>query len=86
MFPADSDWVQPTQESFEFPKHAELLSIATDLDMTGFGLIKVERQISALSSASSFNAMNGLNEYMENVNDSGDAFWDPTVSQLFCTG
>ncbi|RVW48729.1 Ethylene-responsive transcription factor RAP2-11 [Vitis vinifera] len=81
VFPAGSDWLQSTQDGFEFPKHAELLSRATDLDMTEFGLMKVERHLSA-----SFNAMNGVNEYMQNVYDSNDAFWDPSLCQLFCTG
>lgn len=81
VFPAGSHWLQSTQDGFEFPKHAELLSRATDLDMTEFGLMKVERHLSA-----SFNAMNGVNEYMENVYDSNDAFWDPSLCQLFCTG
>ncbi|KAI8526407.1 hypothetical protein RHMOL_Rhmol13G0304900 [Rhododendron molle] len=45
-----------------------------------FEHMKVERQVSA-----SLYAMNGVNEYWENIHNSGDPFWDlPMFCQTFC--
>ncbi|GFZ20799.1 hypothetical protein Acr_28g0015040 [Actinidia rufa] len=72
-------------DGFEVPKRIGLAPQTNSFEMDGdripeFEHMKVERQISA-----SLYAMNGVNEYWENVHDSGDAFWDlPTLCQMFC--
>ncbi|OMO57803.1 putative DNA binding protein [Corchorus olitorius] len=67
----------------QVPQNAGLVSAGIEPDlnqMVEFERLKVERQISA-----SLYAMNGVNEYLENVFDPSDALWDlPTLSQLFC--
>ncbi|KAI6685608.1 hypothetical protein NL676_031521 [Syzygium grande] len=60
-------------------KHGPYAS-TTDLELSEFERMKVERQISA-----SLYAINGLNEYLENTYNSNEIMWDlPTLSQLFC--
>ncbi|PSR86906.1 Ethylene-responsive transcription factor RAP2-11 like [Actinidia chinensis var. chinensis] len=72
-------------EGLEVPKRIGLAPQTNSFEMDGdripeFEHMKVERQISA-----SLYATNGVNEYWENVHDSGDAFWDlPTLCQMFC--
>lgn len=69
-----------TQEIMNFPKN-DVLSPheETGSDLTEFQRMKVERQISA-----SLYAMNGVQEYMETVNDSAQALWDlPPLCSLF---
>ncbi|XP_073316853.1 ethylene-responsive transcription factor RAP2-11-like [Primulina huaijiensis] len=51
-----------------------------EAEFSDFELLKVERQISA-----SLYAVNGINEYWENMNDCSDPCWDiPTMYQMFC--
>ncbi|KAI3471500.1 hypothetical protein Pfo_028150 [Paulownia fortunei] len=59
-----------TQELLELPKNV-ILSENSDMDLSEFECMKVERQISA-----SLYAINGLHEYMETVYDPTEAFWD----------
>ncbi|GFZ18252.1 related to AP2 11 [Actinidia rufa] len=72
-------------DGFEVPKligfAPQSNSFETGVDwIPEFEHMKVERQISA-----SLYAMNGVNEYWENVHDSGDGFWDlPMLCQMFC--
>ncbi|XP_073153770.1 ethylene-responsive transcription factor ERN1 [Henckelia pumila] len=52
-----------------------------EAEFSHFERLKVERQISA-----SLYAMNGINEYWENMNDCGDPCWDiPTIYQMYCS-
>ncbi|XVE90184.1 hypothetical protein DITRI_Ditri20bG0058000 [Diplodiscus trichospermus] len=68
-----------TQEIMNLPKNV-LLPDENDSELTEFQRMKVERQISA-----SLYAMNGVQEYMETVNDSAEALWDlPPLCSLFC--
>ncbi|KAJ4721265.1 Ethylene-responsive transcription factor [Melia azedarach] len=68
-----------TQELLDLPINAAL-SEAGDSEFTEFERMKVERQISA-----SLYAMNGVQEYMETVQDTTEAFWDlPPLCSLFC--
>ncbi|XP_022744522.1 ethylene-responsive transcription factor RAP2-11-like [Durio zibethinus] len=67
-----------TQEIMNLPKNV-LLPEETGSELTEFQRMKVERQISA-----SLYAMNGVQEYMETVHDSGEALWDlPPLCSLF---
>lgn len=51
-----------------------------DLELSEFERMKVERQISA-----SLYAINGVQEYMETVQDSNEALWDlPPLCSLLC--
>ena len=55
-------------------------STTAELELSEFGRMKLERQISA-----SLYAMNGVNEHMGNAYDAGDAHWDLSAFyQLFC--
>ncbi|KAI4350354.1 hypothetical protein L6164_004816 [Bauhinia variegata] len=69
-------------DSFPFvdvPKTDGLPDTA-DMELSEFERMKVERQISA-----SLYAINGLQEYMETVRDSNEAFCDlPPLCSLFC--
>ncbi|CAK9149649.1 unnamed protein product [Ilex paraguariensis] len=79
----DHNSVFSAQEGgFEAPKRVGLVSemMSETHQIPEFERMKVERQISA-----SLYAMNGVNEYWENVHDSSDAFWDlPMLCQMFC--
>uniref|UniRef100_A0A7N0UWG9 AP2/ERF domain-containing protein n=1 Tax=Kalanchoe fedtschenkoi TaxID=63787 RepID=A0A7N0UWG9_KALFE len=58
-----------TQESLDTPKTE--LDCTRNSEFSEFERMKVERQISA-----SLYALNGVQEYMDTVNDVTDAFWD----------
>ncbi|KAJ0703299.1 putative transcription factor AP2-EREBP family [Helianthus annuus] len=61
-----------SQAVFELPN--------SGTDLSEFERMKVERQISA-----SLYAMNGVQEYIETVNDSNEGIWDlPPLCSLFC--
>ncbi|CAN6696784.1 unnamed protein product [Malus baccata var. baccata] len=79
------DQLPVTHEGNDLAKDIGMTSspnVAAEPEVTEFERLKVERQISA-----SIYAMNGVNEYLDNGYDSGDAFWDfPSLSQLFCLG
>ncbi|CAJ2672097.1 ethylene-responsive transcription factor ERN1 [Trifolium pratense] len=75
----------PVFDHFPF---AQLLDIsktngmndASNLELSEFERMKVERQISA-----SLYAINGVHEYMETVHESNEALWDlPPLCSLFC--
>ncbi|KAF8041117.1 hypothetical protein BT93_B3134 [Corymbia citriodora subsp. variegata] len=69
----------PLVQEDGLPKHGPYAS-ATDLELSEFEHMKVERQISA-----SLYAINGLNEYLQNTYNSNETMWDiPTLGQLFC--
>ncbi|KAJ4724030.1 Ethylene-responsive transcription factor [Melia azedarach] len=83
----DHSWSLPTgfeqipqvaQGGMQLPdKHVGLFPETNDFELSEFERMKVERQISA-----SLYAMNGVNEYLENVFDPHHALWDlPTMSQ-----
>ncbi|EYU39987.1 hypothetical protein ABFS82_10G176200 [Erythranthe guttata] len=60
------------QELLELPKNVNLIiNENSDMELSEFERMKVERQISA-----SLYAINGLHEYMETVYDPSEAFWD----------
>ncbi|KAL2225835.1 ethylene-responsive transcription factor RAP2-11-like [Sesamum indicum] len=59
-----------TQELLDLPKNV-ILSENSDMELSEFERMKVERQISA-----SLYAMNGLQEYMETVYDPMETLWD----------
>ncbi|KAK9273485.1 hypothetical protein L1049_018295 [Liquidambar formosana] len=60
-FPTGFDRLPLTQDGYEVPKNVGLVSETSELELTEFERMKVERQISA-----SLYAMNGVNEYLEN--------------------
>ncbi|XP_076905786.1 ethylene-responsive transcription factor ERN1-like [Bidens hawaiensis] len=61
-----------SQPEFELPN--------SGLELSEFERMKVERQISA-----SLYAMNGVQEYIETVNDPNEGIWDlPPLCSLFC--
>lgn len=69
----------PLVQEDGLPKHGPCAS-TTDLELSEFERMKVERQISA-----SLYAVNGLNEYLENTYNSNETMWEiPALSQLFC--
>lgn len=59
-----------TQEFLDLPKNV-ILSDNSDMELSEFERMKVERQISA-----SLYAINGLHEYMETLYDPTEALWD----------
>lgn len=66
-----------SQGMLELPKNVEL-SEDSEMELSGFERMKVERQISA-----SLYAINGLHEYMETLYDPTEAFWDlPPICPL----
>ena len=70
----------PMAQIFDIPKIDDGLTNAADLDLSEFERMKVERQISA-----SLYAINGVQEYMETVQDSNETLWDlPPLCSLFC--
>ncbi|XP_028780179.1 ethylene-responsive transcription factor ERN1 [Neltuma alba] len=70
----------PFAQVSDIPKTDGGLSNVADLDLLEFERMKVERQISA-----SLYAINGVQEYMETVQDSNEALWDlPPLCSLFC--
>ncbi|WRX32342.1 AP2/ERF domain - like 10 [Theobroma cacao] len=74
------DQIPLNQQEVQLPQTLGPLSNAIDPEPLEFERLKVERQIAA-----SLYAMNGVDEYLENAFDLGDALWDlPTHSQLFC--
>lgn len=84
---ARNPWVGGFGNGFDrFEFNQELVNMqrntvdSNETDVLDFDRMKVERQISA-----SLYAMNGVNEYMETLNDSTEAFWDlpPLCSLMF---
>ncbi|KAG4938195.1 hypothetical protein JHK84_044449 [Glycine max] len=71
----------PIAQILDIPKIDDgLLTNAADLELSEFERMKVERQISA-----SLYAINGVQEYMETVQDSNDTLWDlPPLCSMFC--
>ncbi|KAI4348457.1 hypothetical protein L6164_009180 [Bauhinia variegata] len=68
----------PFTQALDMPKTDGLLDTA-DMELSEFERMKVERQISA-----SLYAINGLQEYMQTVQDSSEALWDlPPLCSLF---
>ncbi|KAJ1398357.1 putative ethylene-responsive transcription factor [Sesbania bispinosa] len=76
---------EPVFDGFPFGQVLDIpnpdgLSDMADLELSEFERMKVERQISA-----SLYAINGVQEYMETVQDSNEALWDlPSLSSFFC--
>ncbi|KAJ1433257.1 DNA-binding domain superfamily [Sesbania bispinosa] len=69
----------PIGQILDIPKTDGLTDIS-GLELSEFERMKVERQISA-----SLYAINGVQEYMETVQDSNEALWDlPPLCSLFC--
>ncbi|KAK4413096.1 Ethylene-responsive transcription factor ERN1 [Sesamum alatum] len=60
-----------TQQLLDLPKNVILSENSSDMELSEFERIKVERQISA-----SLYAINGLQEYMETVYDPIETLWD----------
>ncbi|KAI3461891.1 hypothetical protein Pfo_018554 [Paulownia fortunei] len=74
----DLDNITLQEDGFYVQKRAG--EVMNEAQFPDFERMKVERQISA-----SLYAMNGVNEYWENINDCNDPFWDiPTLCQMFC--
>lgn len=70
----------PIAQILDVPKIDDCLTDAADLELSEFERMKVERQISA-----SLYAINGVQEYMETVQDSSETLWDlPPLCSLFC--
>lgn len=70
----------PFTQVADIPKNDVAMSNVDDLDLLEFERMKVERQISA-----SLYAINGVQEYMETVQDPNEALWDlPPLCSLFC--
>jgi len=70
----------PISQILDVPKIDDCLTDAADLELSEFERMKVERQISA-----SLYAINGVQEYMETVQDSSETLWDlPPLCSLFC--
>ncbi|GJR54569.1 ethylene-responsive transcription factor RAP2-11 [Tanacetum coccineum] len=80
LFDAKTDHRYPlSQATVEFPKNL-MVDMSSEMEFTEFERMKVERQISA-----SLYAMNGVQEYIETVNDPNEAIWDlPPLCSLFC--
>ncbi|KAA8549672.1 hypothetical protein F0562_001310 [Nyssa sinensis] len=79
-FTTEFDRLPVTYNGFEVPKRVDMLPEISEPQIPDFERMKVERQISA-----SLYAMNGVNEYWENIHDCSDAFWDlPMLCQMFC--
>lgn len=80
--PIGFDQFPLTHQGMELTRGIESSS-ATEIELTEFGRLKLERQISA-----SLYAMNGVNEHVESafdVGDAGDALWDLSAFyQLYC--
>ncbi|KAJ1390502.1 DNA-binding domain superfamily [Sesbania bispinosa] len=76
---------EPVFDGFPFGQVLDIpnpdgLSDMANLELSEFERMKVERQISA-----SLYAINGVQEYMETVQDSNEALWDlPSLSSFFC--
>lgn len=71
---------QPNHATFDFPKNVMMSEMSSEMEFTEFERMKVERQISA-----SLYAMNGVQEYIETVNDPNEGIWDlPPLCSLFC--
>ncbi|KAI3747195.1 hypothetical protein L6452_09646 [Arctium lappa] len=69
-----------SQAMVELPKNVGVSEMSLGTDFSEFERMKVERQISA-----SLYAMNGVQEYIETVNDPNEAIWDlPPLCSLFC--
>ncbi|XAR68645.1 hypothetical protein NMG60_11003841 [Bertholletia excelsa] len=67
-------------ELLELTRSVDSSTETSELEFSEFDRMKVERQISA-----SLYAMNGVQEYMETVQDPSETFWDlPPLSSLFC--
>ncbi|KAF7819276.1 ethylene-responsive transcription factor ERN1 [Senna tora] len=71
----------PFAQVSDIPKNeGSVVSDTADLELSEFERMKVERQISA-----SLYAINGVQEYMETVQDSNEALWDlPPLCSLLC--
>ncbi|KAK7377844.1 hypothetical protein VNO80_03277 [Phaseolus coccineus] len=70
----------PIAQILDVPKIDDCLTDTADLELSEFERMKVERQISA-----SLYAINGVQEYMETVQDSSETLWDlPPLCSLFC--
>ncbi|KAK4282122.1 hypothetical protein QN277_013535 [Acacia crassicarpa] len=70
----------PLPQVSDVPKNDGGMPNVGDLDLLEFERMKVERQISA-----SLYAINGVQEYMETVQDSSEALWDlPPLCSLSC--
>ncbi|PWA92348.1 AP2/ERF domain-containing protein [Artemisia annua] len=80
LFYAKTDHRYPlSQATVEFPKNL-MVDMSSGMEFTEFERMKVERHISA-----SLYAMNGVQEYIETVNDPNEAIWDlPPLCSLFC--
>ncbi|KAG8387371.1 hypothetical protein BUALT_Bualt02G0014400 [Buddleja alternifolia] len=77
-YPMDYDKIALQGDGFYVPKRGD--EVMDEGQFQDFERMKVERQISA-----SLYAMNGINEYWDNMNDCYDPFWDiPTLCQMFC--
>ncbi|KAK7286554.1 hypothetical protein RJT34_21626 [Clitoria ternatea] len=69
----------PIAQILDIPK-IDGFTDAAELELSEFERMKVERQISA-----SLYAINGVQEYMETVQDSNETLWDlPPFCSLFC--
>ncbi|WOG97991.1 hypothetical protein DCAR_0417332 [Daucus carota subsp. sativus] len=71
--------VSYAQEMWELPKN-NMAEASTGLEVSEFEHMKVDRQISA-----SLCAANGVQEYIQTVNDPNDSIWDlPALCSLLC--
>ncbi|KAL2487493.1 Ethylene-responsive transcription factor Related to AP22-11 [Forsythia ovata] len=79
-FLTDFDKINPfQQDGFEAQKR--VVETLNDEQFPDFEHMKVERQISA-----SLYAMNGINEYWDNIHDSNDPLWDfSMLCQMYCS-
>ena len=69
-----------SQAMVELPNNVVVSEMNSGMEFSEFERMKVERQISA-----SLYAMNGVQEYIETVNDPNEAIWDlPPLCSLFC--
>ncbi|XP_071735519.1 ethylene-responsive transcription factor ERN1-like [Rutidosis leptorrhynchoides] len=74
------DRYQSNQTTCDFPNNVMMSEMSSGMEFSEFERMKVERQISA-----SLYAMNGVQEYIETVNDPNEAIWDlPPLCSLFC--
>ncbi|XP_020213806.1 ethylene-responsive transcription factor ERN1 [Cajanus cajan] len=70
----------PIAQILDIPKIDDSFTDAADFELSEFERMKVERQISA-----SLYAINGVQEYMETVQESNETLWDlPPLCSLFC--
>ncbi|KAK7396153.1 hypothetical protein VNO78_16956 [Psophocarpus tetragonolobus] len=70
----------PIAQILDIPKIDDGLTGPAGFELSEFERMKVERQISA-----SLYAINGVQEYMETVQDSNETLWDlPPLCSLFC--